>query len=101
MVAVSVTDEAGTPVTGLDESAFATRILQAPAHGSATAVRDAFEEHSAGGPEAGQGFYSFVVKPSDEVGGIFVQDQVWVFVSVNTAGNRGQTLCLASFHLLG
>ena len=61
----------------------------------------AFHEHSSGGPTGAQGFYSFVVKPSDEGAEThFVTDDVFVLVTVRGGGNHGQTLCFVRYRRL-
>jgi hypothetical protein len=101
LVAVSVSAADGSPVTGLTFSEFVVRCLQAPGSGTTTVSMDGFEEHSTGGPAGSGGYYSFVVRPSAE--GVelpFVQDEVFLFVTVRGGGDDGQTLCLARYHVV-
>jgi hypothetical protein len=86
----------GVGVRELPASAFHVR-YQVDPDNSFLAVLSDFHEH--GSPLSGTGAYSLIVKPNDEITPqIWVQDQVFLFVTVRAAGNHGQALCLATFH---
>lgn len=98
MVVLSVTDDAGAPFTGVVAGNIFTRYLQSPDGGSIATFEVAFVEHHTGHPTA-EGFYSFVVRPSEEIHPSgWVQDQVFLFISIRRAGNFGQAICLATYH---
>jgi hypothetical protein len=96
LVAVSVSDEAGVGIRGLSASAFRVRYQIDPDNSFLGAASD-FHEH--GSALSGAGEYSLIVKPTDEINPqIWVQDQVFLYVTVRAAGNHGQALYLATFH---
>jgi hypothetical protein len=100
-IVVSVSHEDGSPVPGLGQSAFVVRFLQEPDRASLPGAIAAFHAHSSSGPMGAQGYYSFVVRPSDEgAETVFVTDDVFVLVAVHGGGNHGQTLCFVRYRLL-
>jgi hypothetical protein len=101
-VAVSVSREDGSPVTGLAQSDFVVRCLERP-YGTIALSIFGFQEHLSGGPLVSGGYYwfgvtSFGASQSTEERPEFLQDEVFVLVTVRGAGNNGQTLCLAQYH---
>jgi hypothetical protein len=85
-------------VSGLPRTAFVVHYQQDPDNSLAAATSD-FREHSSAGPVGQQGVYSLIVKPNEEVSPeIFLQDEVFLSVTVRRAGNHGQTVCLARYH---
>jgi len=100
-VVVSVSHGDGTPVSGLNQSAFAVRFLQAPGHPSVQGTVDAFEETASGGPHGVQGYYSFVSRPTVEgAPATFIEDDASVLLTVRGSGNHGQTLTFVRYRLL-
>lgn len=96
LVAASVSNDVGAPVPGLPASAFHVRYQLEPASASTAAISD-FHEHSA--PQSGAGEYSFIVNPGGETAEQpWLQDEVFLYVTVRNASNHGQTLCLARYH---
>jgi hypothetical protein len=100
-VVVSVSHQDGSPVPSLAQPAFVVRFLQDPDRDSLSGAIAAFHENSSAGPMGAQGYYSFVVKPTDEGAETkFVTDDVFVLVTVRGGGNHGQTLCFVRYRLL-
>jgi hypothetical protein len=97
MVVLAVTDDAGKPVTGVQAVNVFTRYVRSPDDGSLATFEEAFREYQTGHPSA-QGFYSFVVRPSEGDPPIWVQDQVFLLITIRHAGNNGQAVCLATYH---
>jgi hypothetical protein len=99
MVMLSVTDDAGAPVTGLDSANVFVRYVQgAPEDGSLAATADYFHEYQAGFPKAA-GFYSFVISPYGEVGDAgFAQDQIFLLITIQQGAHQGQAICLATYN---
>ena len=98
MVVLSVTDDTGSPVTGLQPASLFVRYLESPDHGSSAIQEAAFHEHHSGFPMAA-GFYSFVVSPSDELSPpAWLQDQIFLLITLRGGGNQGQAVCLATYH---
>jgi hypothetical protein len=96
LLAVSVSDDAGSGVGGLPASAFHVRYQVDPDNSFVAALSD-FHEH--GAALSGVGNYSLIVKPNEEISPqIWVQDEVFLYVMVRHAGNNGQTLCMARYH---
>jgi hypothetical protein len=96
LLAVSISDEAGSGVRGVPASAFHVRYQVDPDNAFTAALSD-FHEH--GGALGVVGNYSLIVKPNEEISPqIWVQDEVFLYVMVRHAGNHGQTLCMARFH---
>ena|SRR5436190_9069606 len=98
LLAVSVSDEAGSGVAGLPGGAFHVRYQVDPDNSFLAALSD-FREH--GAAISGVGVYSLIVKPNEEISPqIWLQDEVFLYVMVRNAGNHGQTLCMARYHRL-
>lgn len=96
LLAVSVSDEAGSGVGGLLASAFHVRYQMDPENSFPAALSD-FREH--GAALGGVGNYSFIVRPNEELRPqIWIQDEVFLYVMVRDAGNQGQALCMARYH---
>ena len=97
LVAVSVSDGAGLPLQGLPEAAFHARGQDAPDRNFACMISDF---HEFGDVATGAGEYSFVVQPGDEFRPPrWLQDEVFIWVSVSDSGNNGQAVCLAHYHV--
>ena len=100
-VVVSVSHEDGRPAPGLDQSAFALGFLQDPDRQVLQGQITHFHETTSGGPHGVQGYYHFVVRPTDEgVETHFVTDDVFVLVTVRGGGNHGQTLAFVRYRRL-
>ena len=97
MVVLAVTDDAGKLVTGVLAANVFTRYVRSPDGLSLATFEEAFHEYEAGHPRA-QGFYSFVVRPSEGDPPIWVQDQVFLLTTISHAGNNGQAVSLATYH---
>jgi hypothetical protein len=99
LVAASVNDDAGLPVTGLPATAFHVRYEDDPDQGSFAAAISAFREM--GAALTGAGEYSFVVRPNEELPQKWRQDELFLFITARAAGNHGQTVCAARYHIFG
>ena len=97
-MAVSVSHEDGTPAAGLNQAAFAVRIVQDPDRDVVAAQLSHFREHTSAGPAGSQGFYSFLLRPSEEGAETHLaDDEVFLLVRIRGGGNNGQTLCYVRY----
>jgi len=98
LLLVSVSDDAGVPVTGLHSSSFDVHWLANAETPIATYLSD-FREYSHLShllfPQFAGGYYSFVVVPVD-VRWNFPQE--FLMLSVRNGSDHGQTLCLAQYY---
>ena len=101
VVMMSVTDETGAPVTGLQSGAVTVRYLTVPTEGGSLAGNEHHFFEQKGGVPMTAGFYSFTLAPWEDEGEHWIQDQVFLFITVRSGGNRGQALCLATYHEFG
>jgi hypothetical protein len=100
-VVVSVSHGDGKPVPSLDQSAFAIGFLQDPDRQVLQGAITHFHETASGGPHGVQGYYHFVVRPSEEgAPAVFVDDEVTVLVTVRGSQNQGQTLSFVRYRHL-
>jgi hypothetical protein len=97
LLAMTVTDDDGIGVHGVTAGDISVRYQEEPENSILASMSD-LHEHAAGGPFGQQGNYSLIIKPNEEGPPIFLQDEVFLYVSVRHAGNHGKTVCLARFH---
>ena len=91
VLGLSVSDDTGHGVQGLLQASFHLRVQDDP---SASADGEIFDFHEHSGP-SGAGEYSLLVR---RPGGVqWPADQVFLYVTVGQAANRGQTVCGAKF----
>jgi hypothetical protein len=98
-MAVSVAAD-GEPVTGLRANDFVVREFDDFASGVSRVMGiRTFKEHTqSAGPVALRGFYTFLMKPTDEGTEVdFRSDSTFLFARVKHAGNQGQAVCHVSY----